>query len=125
MTAKEKHRAKMISFWGDPENEFISRRNMFTDILKIKGPTFYHHFSPLELCEIESEAEQLRRDRSARQRSEVMQALHTCATESGNVSAAKEFLDRTEGKVPDQANIDLTVSKTIVVRRSTRDGVDD
>jgi hypothetical protein len=92
------HRSKMLMFWGDPNNPFIGRCEMAETVLKIAPETMYHHFSPEDLQQIENEAYEIRKKNSTRQRSEVLQSLLDEA-KSGNVQAAKEFLDRTEGKV--------------------------
>jgi len=91
---------------------------MHKTILRITGPTFYKHFSVEELFDIEAEAAQIRRDRSTRQRAAVLNALYTSATD-GNVPAAKEFLDRTEGTVA-QKN-EHSVETEIIISRKTRD----
>lgn len=122
MTAKEKHRKRLLEYLGNPENDFLNRSAMSAQ-LNISAKTFYRHFAPHEIQEIEKEAYEERKKNSARQRGVVLSSLYTEA-KGGNVSAAKEFLDRTEGKVPDK--LDATVTKKkIVIRRKTRDGDDD
>ena len=101
MTAKERHRIKMLEYWGDPENDFINRSEM-CEVLGISGVCLYKHFTVTELNEIESEAVELRKKYSARQRAAVLNSLFKESI-NGSVSAAKEFLDRTEGKVVDKA----------------------
>jgi len=115
MTAKDKHRLKMVLYWGNPNNEFIDRQTMFTDVLKIKSASFYQHFSVEELFEIEGEAAQMRRDRSARQRTNVLKSLYKTAIDDSSVPAAKEFLDRTEGKVTDKHEVTGKDGEPIVI----------
>ena len=107
MRAKIKHKRAMIKYWSDPANEFICRFAMHKNVLKISAPTFYKYFTPEEITEIENEAANERRKKYARERSKVIDAMYK-EGKSGNVSAAKEFLDRTEGKITDK--IDVTNS---------------
>lgn len=104
MSAKEKHKKRMLDFWGNPENDFITRIAMHTDVLKISGPTFYAHFTPAEIQEIENEAFEERKKNSTKIRSEIYKAL-AAEAKKGNVKAAQEFLNRTEGKVTDKQEI--------------------
>ncbi len=123
MTAKEKHRKRLLEYLGNPENDFLNRSAMASEILKLSAKTFYRHFAPHEIQEIELAAYEERKKNSARQRGIILNSLYT-EGKGGNVPAAKEFLDRTEGKVPDK--LDATVTKRkIVIRRKTRDGEDD
>ncbi len=60
--------------------------------------SIYNKFTPEELTEIENEAWEVRRKRTAATRARVYDTLGRRAIE-GNVPAIREFLDRTEGKV--------------------------
>lgn len=104
MKAKDKHRRRMLSYWGDPDNSFITRFAMHTDVLKLSAPVFYRHFNPVELLEIEKEAVELRRLNSSRQCAVVLESLYNEAID-GNVSAAKEFFDRVQGKVIERKEV--------------------
>lgn len=95
--AKERHKQRLLVYLGDWENNFPKRIEM-PDILGIKRTTLYKHFSPNELLEIENEGLELRKKNSGRQRAKVYESMASEAKD-GNVSAQKEFLDRTEGKV--------------------------
>jgi len=97
VNAKDRHKEAMIQYWGDPGNEFVNRTEM-SKVLGISTKNFYKHFTPPEIADIESEAVEIRKKRSGRQRQFVYKALYNSAIE-GNVQAGKEFLDRTEGKV--------------------------
>ncbi len=82
--------------------------------------TLYRHFSPTELQDIESEGLELRKKNSARPRAAIYKAMQAAA-EAGDVAAMREYLNRTEGKVPDKLQADVTERK-IIIRRKTRDG---
>ncbi len=128
MTAKEKHRLKLLAYMGNPELAFPGR----VDLPKIVGVSkqcLYNHFTPLELSEIEAEAVDIRKAASSRQRAMVLEAMFKRAvgfshekTKTQTVegkeekitsetyyppdkAAAQEFLDRTEGKVIDRKEI--------------------
>jgi hypothetical protein len=115
MTAKERHREKIMKFLSDPENDYPPRQE-YAALLGITVQTFYHHFSPGELQEIENEAYEIRKKNSTRQRAEVLKAIFSEA-KTGNVSAAKEFLDRTEGKVTEKIEADVAGVLEILVNR--------
>lgn len=130
MTRKEKNRQILLAYMGDPENDFPNRSQMALSVLGYKQiRTMYFHFSPDELYEIEIEAWEIRKKRTIRQRSDVYHALYKRAigfehpdvhisNYQGDItktdiikvyppdpSAAKEFLERTEGKTPDTLHI--------------------
>lgn len=66
MTKKEKNRQKLIEFLGNPQNEFVNRFAMATEVLGYKRPqTLWRFFSPQELCDIEAEALAIRRSKYA------------------------------------------------------------
>jgi len=104
LTAKDKHKMKMLKYWGDPENDFINRSRMHKEILGITGFTFYKHFTPDEISEIEYDAVELRKKASSPQRARLYKALYKEA-KTGNVKAIKEFLDRVEGKVKEKVEL--------------------
>jgi hypothetical protein len=100
LTAKERHKNTLLGFLGNPENDYPPRVE-YARILSVSTKTLYQHFSPADLQDIENEAYEIRKKNSTRQRSIVLGALYQEA-QTGNVSAAKEFLDRTEGKVTEK-----------------------
>ena len=128
MKAKQRHRAKLLRYLGDPEKTFPPRM-AYSKILCISTVSVYNHFSPDELTEIENEALELRKKRTARQRGNILNALYERAigythpevkinVYEGEVittrvlkhyppdkQAAQEFFDRTEGKVPDRVDV--------------------
>ncbi|MCG8643425.1 MAG: hypothetical protein MI862_27100 [Desulfobacterales bacterium] len=139
MKAKDRHKKKMLEYWGDPENDFVNRGTMHKEVLKISGKTFYGHFTPAELLEIESEASKLRRERSGKQRANVLGALYKRAVGyshpdvhisvyQGDVIitditkhyppdpvSAREFLDRTEGKVAEKVDHTIDSKSGVLV----------
>lgn len=97
MTAKERHRLRIIEYISDWDNPFPSRLKM-AEICEVNPDTLRKHFSIDEYIEIEDVGLELRKKKSARQRGQVYESMLDVAKD-GNVPAQKEFLDRTEGKV--------------------------
>ncbi len=112
MTAKERHKKKMVEYWANPGNDFVNRKTM-AQVLGISLKTFYLHFTPEEMTAIECKAEKVRRTKYARERNALVMALYR-EGKGGNVSAAKEFLDRTEGKVADKVQGDLNINIKLI-----------
>lgn len=94
MDAKERHRIKLLEYMGNPDLPFPTRGKM-VEILEITKPTFYHHFTPEELCGVEAEGLELRRSRYLKDAAEIDQGLMTRAKE-GDPAAAKLFYQRFE-----------------------------
>ena len=99
-TAKEVHKQRLLEYMSNWDNDFPNRQEM-AELLGIKLVTLRFHFCPAELAEIQNEGLELRKQRAAAPRSKIYKAMQKEA-EDGNVSAQKEFLDRTEGKVIDK-----------------------
>lgn len=105
MSRKNRRRTELLEYWGNPENYFLSRTHAALEVLKYSdAAAIYKTFTPAELTEIEAEAMESRRRKTARQRAHVYTALYNEAIK-GNVQAAKEFLDRTEGKVTEKVDV--------------------
>lgn len=105
LTAKEKAKAKLLDYLGNPENPFLSRAKLSIDVLGYKGANQLNClFLADEIRDIEEEALEIRKKHCAPQRSRVYAALLKEA-EAGNVKAMREYLDRTEGKVIDKKEI--------------------
>lgn len=114
LTAKDKARIKLLDYLGDPENDFLPRIRLSTDILGYKTEQYIHQlFTSSELNEIEAEAFELRKKNSVRERSELYKSLYMHG-KKGNVQAAKEFLERTEGKVTDKQEITGKDGKNLI-----------
>lgn len=102
MGKKINNKVKILEYLSDPENEFLSRGELSVTVLGYKhNRTIYRSLTPEELTEIELQAFEERKKKSVRRRSKVYDAIYQEAI-CGNVQAAKEFLDRTEGKVKDK-----------------------
>jgi hypothetical protein len=85
---------------SDPENDFPPRQE-YAKLCRITIQTMYQHFTPAELQTIENEAYEVRKKNSTKQRAELLAMLYTEGM-AGKVRAIREYLDRTEGKVPDK-----------------------
>lgn len=96
LTTKDRHRAKLIEYCGNPENDFPNRSAMSTMVLGFKDiGSMYRHFSPDELCEIEREALDIRRTKYNPEIAKVDKALFKKAA-SGDTPAAKLIYQRFE-----------------------------
>jgi hypothetical protein len=116
VTQKEKNRVTLVAYLSDPENEWPKRQEYSTGILGYKTQTqLYKYYTTDELAEIEAEAMENRKKRSSRQRSVLYRSLYN-EGKDGNVQAIKEFLDRTEGKVPDKVDANINGNVKIIVR---------
>ena len=120
---KEENRRKISTYLNDPDNEWLHRTGLGVTVCGYKDQrTLYKHFSPEELTEIENEALEERKRRSAGKRAVIYDAMFLKAKE-GDVAAMKEFLDRTEGKIPNKN--DNTITGEITLLNSLRAVVDD
>jgi hypothetical protein len=95
MKAKLRHKQKLLEYLGNPESDFPNREGLAV-ICRIRKQTLYHHFSPDELSEIESEALAIRRSKYAAQLIKVDQSVLKKAAE-GDMAAAKLAYQRFEG----------------------------
>ena len=96
MTAKERHRCKLLEYLGNPENPFPNRLQMGKDVLKFKNPAqLYVAFNLEELSEIEKEGLELRRQKYASQLAKVDKGLLEKAA-AGDAAAAKLVYQRFE-----------------------------
>jgi len=100
-TAREKHRARLLEYLSDPEQDYPDR-GTYQKHLGIAGKTLYYHFTPADLT---AEAYEIRKKNSARPRAAVLKALLASA-KKGSVQAAREYLDRTEGRVMERKQIE-------------------
>lgn len=97
LTTKEKNRAKILEYCGNPCNEFPTRTQMAEDIIGYKDmSTLYKFFTPDELCEIEREALEIRRKKYNPEIAKVDIALMEKAA-TGDTAAAKLVYQRFEG----------------------------
>ncbi len=119
-TIREQHKLRIIDYLSNPDNDFVSRTALATEVLGISVKNMYKHFRPSELCEIESEAFELRKKNSTKERAEVYKAMLKAAKE-GDVPAMREYLDRVEGKVVNKNEDKITL--TARLRRVKREDV--
>jgi len=136
---KIRYRAMLLDYLGDPEKDFPLRKD-YIKIMKVShNKTLYKHFTPDEITDLENEAVELRKRRASRQRSIVLEALYNKAKgykakvkkpvklidgswEQAELEqefqpchkSAKEFLDRTEGKVVEKKEISGPGGKELV-----------
>lgn len=99
MTAKERHKVKLLEYLGNPDNPFLNRSELAEKVLKIKRRTFYDHFTPADLSEIEKEALEIRRGKYAAGIARVDRAMIDAAA-SGDSQAAKLIYQKFENWAP-------------------------
>ncbi|RJQ76192.1 MAG: hypothetical protein C4519_14865 [Desulfobacteraceae bacterium] len=93
---KDQHRDKLMIYLGNPENEWLSKMRLSTEVLGFSQENQIHKiFTPDELREIEMEALELRRQKYSRLVGLVDLALLKKAAE-GDVGAAKLCYQRFE-----------------------------
>ena len=96
MTAKEKHKLKLLEYLGNPENEFCNRLTQAKVVLGFANETqLYRHFTPDELSEIEAEALAIRRKKYSPHIATIDRAMISEANK-GNPKAAKLCYQRFE-----------------------------
>ena len=103
--AGERNRKKLLAFLSDFENEWPKRQEYSTLILGYKLENqIYKTLTPHQITSIENEALEIIKAQSSKQRRELYKQLHT-EGKKGNVTAIKECLVRTEGKVVERKEI--------------------
>ena len=111
---KEINRSKLLKYLSDPENEFLTRIELAVAVLGYKDQSgLYKTLSPAELDEIEAEAYLERNKRSSRQSSKILSSLYNEGIK-GNVQAAKEWLDRVQGKVTEKHENKIDMSDMVM-----------
>jgi hypothetical protein len=96
-TSKEKHRAKLLEYMSNPDNDFPTREVMSLQVLGFKQRQQINKvFSVEELHEIEQEALENRRKKYASQLARVDKALMDRALD-GDPQAIKLCYQRFEG----------------------------
>jgi hypothetical protein len=110
---KGENKRKISTYLNDPDNEWMNRTSLGVTICGYKDQrSLYRHFSPDELTEIENESLVERKRRSAGKRAVIYDAMFLKA-KKGDVAAMKEYLDRTEGKVPNKVDANLQHEGTL------------
>lgn len=96
MTAKERHKIKLLEYLANPQNKAVDRVTLAKEVLGYsKSVSMYRIFRPEELSEIENEAKELRRKRYAVKLMQIDDAMINQALE-GNDRAAKLCYQRFE-----------------------------
>ena len=87
----------LLRYLGNPENEFLTREKLATQVLGYKNPeAIYDAFTPDELTEINRQALEMRRKKYAPHIAAIDYALLKRAKE-GDVQAIKLVFQRFEG----------------------------
>ena len=126
---KDVFRQLIVTFIGNPENEFPTRTAMAKEICQTSIGNFYKHFTIDEMLEMENEGFELRKRSSLRHITQVYDAMEEAATgyEHGavhisnfqgditqtditkryppNPAAASVLLDRLQGKVMNRSEV--------------------
>ena len=95
MKKKDEHKANILRYLGNPEND-IPTRTVLAAIIGISRQTLYDTFTIQELSEIEHEALELRRTQYAPQIAKIDKAIMKAAA-NGDAQAAKLVFQRLEG----------------------------
>lgn len=115
MKAKERAKVKLLEYLGNPENEFLSRINLSTDILGYKTGQYIHRlFTAEEIDEIEREALEIRRKKYASQLARVDSALLRQA-KAGDTPAVKLAYQRFEGWV-EKKRFEGDMNLTVIIK---------
>jgi hypothetical protein len=97
MKAKERHKTKILEYLGNPDNEWLPRSRLSTEILGFKQENqIYRTFSPEELDLIEAMGLDIRRRKYIASLARIDKSL-LLAAEGGDVSAIRLVYGRFEG----------------------------
>ena len=109
-TLTKKNRRKVLDYLSDPENDFLTRCKLSTQVLGYaEESTIYRSLSPTILDEIEIEAFEIRKKRSSGQATRLFAVMYKNALD-GDMVAAKEWLERTQGKVVNKNQNDTSIT---------------
>lgn len=104
-TRREMHRQHIVEYLSDPDNEWLSRTDIALNVCNYKqAHAIYRIFTPTELDELEREALEIRKKRSAGRRAKVYDAMYNSAL-GGDVQAQKAYLDRMEGPITNKTEV--------------------
>jgi hypothetical protein len=119
--AAVRNKAKILAFLTDFDNDWPKRSEYSLKILGYKSVNqIYRTLSPQDITAIEAEALEIIKANSTPQRKELYKSLFK-EGKAGNVTAIKEFLDRTEGKVKEVKEITGKDGGKIQVEHSSID----
>jgi hypothetical protein len=101
MTAKEKNTEKLLIYLSDPNNEWLTKEKLSTEVLGMKDSVYVNKmWSPAEFdFEIAGPALEARRGRMARYSMKIDRTLVDKALE-GDVQAIKLYYQRLENWTP-------------------------
>jgi len=95
MKARDRHRAKLLEYLGNPANDFLAR-SKYPEILGVTRVWLYKLFTPDDLSGLEKDALDLRRKQYARYIGQADRGLLKRAAE-GDPQACKLVYQRLEG----------------------------
>ena len=111
---KDRIREIILEYIGDPSNDFPTRSYIAVSVVGFKHhATLYNHFTPQELCEIETQGLARRREKYAPELSKVDMGLLQKAAD-GDAQAAKLCYQRFEGWT-EKALLDVGVTLSDVL----------
>lgn len=112
MAAKDRHKAKLLEYLGNPDNNFLSKGKLSTEVLGFAKEQGIHNvFTAAELEDIEREALEIRRTKYAKFIAAADKGLLERA-KKGDPTAVKLVYQRFEGwseKVKEEVEGSLTV----------------
>lgn len=112
---REMIKAKIIDYLSDPENEWPNKVDLAVTVLGYAHvQALYNHFSVQEMHEMYREGLEARKKNAAYGLGIAYNALLK-ASKDGNVQAIKEYIERLEGKVPDQVNSNVNQVQTVQI----------
>ena len=116
-TAKDRHRDTLLKYLSNPDNEWLPRCQLSTEVLGYKTTTaIYTTFTPEELHEIDAEALEIRRMRYSKALSKIDVALLARA-QKADASAILAY-QRFEGWVPE---VGTKISGELNIKHSLTD----
>lgn len=122
LSKKEKHEQSLLEYLASPDNEWLNREDLASNVCGVTKQTLYNHFTPEELQAIEAKALELRRTQYAVHLSKVDKSLLISAAK-GDTAAAKLAYQRFEGWSEKQkheidADLKVAITETVIDPKS-------